>query len=158
MEFWESPAYLHGAIAWRMYLNARRGAYTADFGMVRSCKITFESYSKLCQAAPEKWSGCFDEEKNLARQKKKNINVQQWYISRSPTKNTVAHHYDKEFGFIDQMLRHFKWTGDTAFKERNVANDSATFELGKNEILMQTVTDFYDGYASIFWAERCVAV
>src|SRR5699024_10876456 len=27
---WESPTYLHGAVAWRMRLNAWRGAYTAN--------------------------------------------------------------------------------------------------------------------------------
>ena len=27
---WESPTFLHGAVAWRMRLNAWRGAYTAD--------------------------------------------------------------------------------------------------------------------------------
>ena len=43
---WESPAYLHGAIAWRMYLNAWRGAYTADpLGWHDRAKTHFTSYS-----------------------------------------------------------------------------------------------------------------
>jgi hypothetical protein len=150
---WESPAYLHGAIAWRMYLNAWRGAYTADpLGWHDRAKSHFESYSKSQVTTPESGPVVFDEEKNLARQKEE-IGTSMFssgYISRSPNKNTVAHHYDMNLVFIDQMLRHFKWTGDTAFMkemwptiQRHLNWEKRNFDADGDGL--------YDAYASI-WA------
>lgn len=150
---WESPAYLHGAIAWRMYLNAWRGAYTADpLGWHDRAKSHFESYSKSQVTSPENGPVVFDEEKNLARQKEE-IGTSMFssgYISRNPNKNTVAHHYDMNLVFIDQMLRHFKWTGDTAFMkemwptiQRHLNWEKRNFDADGDGL--------YDAYASI-WA------
>lgn len=150
---WESPAYLHGAIAWRMYLNAWRGAYTADpLGWHDRAKSHFESYSKSQVTSPENGYVVFDEEKNLARQKEE-IGTSMFssgYISRHPNKNTVAHHYDMNLVFIDQMLRHFKWTGDTAFMkemwpmiQRHLNWEKRNFDADGDGL--------YDAYASI-WA------
>jgi hypothetical protein len=150
---WESPAYLHGAIAWRMYLNAWRGAYTADpLGWHDRAKSHFESYSKSQVTTPENGPVVFDEEKNLARQKEE-IGTSMFssgYISRSPNKNTVAHHYDMNLVFIDQLLRHFKWTGDTAFMkemwptiQRHLNWEKRNFDADGDGL--------YDAYASI-WA------
>lgn len=150
---WESPAYLHGAIAWRMYLNAWRGAYIADpLGWHDRAKTHFTSYSKSQVTSPENGPIVFDEEKNLARQKEE-IGTSMFssgYISRNPNKNTVAHHYDMNLVFIDQMLRHFKWTGDKAFiKEmwptiqRHLAWEKRNFDPDNDGL--------YDAYASI-WA------
>jgi hypothetical protein len=150
---WESPAYLHGAIAWRMYLNAWRGAYTADpLGWHDRAKSHFESYSKSQVITPENGPVVFDEEKNLARQKEE-IGTSMFssgYISRHPNKNTVAHHYDMNLVFIDQMLRHFKWTGDTAFMkemwptiQRHLNWEKRNFDSDGDGL--------YDAYASI-WA------
>lgn len=150
---WESPAYLHGAIAWRMYLNAWRGAYTADpLGWHDRAKSHFESYSKSQVTSPENGPVVFDEEKNLARQKEEmgTSMFSSGYISRSPNKNTVAHHYDMNLVFIDQMLRHFKWTGDTAFMkemwptiQRHLNWEKRNFDADGDGL--------YDAYATI-WA------
>lgn len=150
---WESPAYLHGAIAWRMYLNAWRGAYTADpLGWHDRAKSHFESYSKSQVTSPESGPVVFDEEKNLARQKEEmgTAMFSSGYISRSPNKNTVAHHYDMNLVFIDQMLRHFKWTGDTAFMkemwptiQRHLNWEKRNFDADGDGL--------YDAYATI-WA------
>jgi len=150
---WESPAYLHGAIAWRMYLNAWRGAYTADpLGWHDRAKTHFTSYSNSQVTSPESGPIVLDEERNLARQKEE-IGTSMFssgYISRSPNKNNVAHHYDMNLVFIDQMLRHFKWTGDTAFiKEmwptiqRHLNWEKRNFDPDGDGL--------YDAYASI-WA------
>lgn len=150
---WESPAYLHGAIAWRMYLNAWRGAYTADpLGWHDRAKTHFTSYSNSQVTSPESGPIVFDEERNLARQKEE-IGTSMFssgYISRSPNKNNVAHHYDMNLVFIDQMLRHFKWTGDTTFiKEmwptiqRHLNWEKRNFDPDGDGL--------YDAYASI-WA------
>ncbi|WP_264537989.1 DUF4450 domain-containing protein [Flavobacterium sp. N1736] len=150
---WESPAYLHGAIAWRMYLNAWRGAYTADpLGWHDRAKTHFTSYSKSQVTTPESGPVVFDEEKNLARQKEEmgTSMFSSGYISRSPNKNTVAHHYDMNLVFFDQMLRHFKWTGDVAFMkemwptiQRHLNWEKRNFDADNNGL--------YDSYASI-WA------
>lgn len=150
---WESPAYLHGAIAWRMYLNAWRGAYTADpLGWHDRAKSHFESYSKSQVTSPENGPVVFDEEKNLARQKEEmgTSMFSSGYISRHPNKNTVAHHYDMNLVFIDQMLRHFKWTGDTAFMkemwptiQRHLNWEKRNFDADGDGL--------YDAYATI-WA------
>ncbi|MCP2028243.1 hypothetical protein L1276_003413 [Flavobacterium sp. HSC-32F16] len=150
---WESPAYLHGAIAWRMYLNAWRGAYTADpLGWHDRAKTHFASYSKSQVTSPESGPVVFDEEKNLARQKEE-IGTSMFssgYISRSPNKNNVAHHYDMNLVFFDQIFRHFKWTGDIAFLkemwptiERHLKWEKRNFDPDNDGL--------YDAYASI-WA------
>jgi hypothetical protein len=150
---WESPAYLHGAIAWRMYLNAWRGAYTADpLGWHDRAKTHFTSYSNSQVLSPESGPVVFDEEKNLARQKEE-IGTSMFssgYISRNPNKNNLAHHYDMNLVFIDQMLRHFKWTGDVAFMkemwptiQRHLNWEKRNFDPDNDGL--------YDAYATI-WA------
>ncbi|WP_029272601.1 DUF4450 domain-containing protein [Flavobacterium sp. KJJ] len=150
---WESPAYLHGAIAWRMYLNAWRGAYTADpLGWHDRAKSHFSSYSNSQVTTPANGPVVFDTEKNLARQKEEmgTSMFSSGYISRSPNKNTIPHHYDMNLVFIDEMLRHFKWTGDTTFiKEmwptiqRHLDWEKRNFDADGDGL--------YDAYASI-WA------
>ncbi|MBF4494798.1 DUF4450 domain-containing protein [Flavobacterium sp. MR2016-29] len=150
---WESPAYLHGAIAWRMYLNAWRGAYTADpLGWHDRAKSHFSSYSNSQVTTPANGPVVFDTEKNLARQKEEmgTSMFSSGYISRSPNKNTIPHHYDMNLIFIDEMLRHFKWTGDTTFiKEmwptiqRHLDWEKRNFDADGDGL--------YDAYASI-WA------
>ncbi|HEY1193492.1 DUF4450 domain-containing protein [Flavobacterium sp.] len=150
---WESPAYLHGAIAWRMYLNAWRGAYTADpLGWHDRAKSHFTSYSNSQVTSPESGPIVLDQERNLARQKEE-IGTSMFssgYISRNPNKNTVAHHYDMNLVFFDQMLRHFKWTGDIAFLkemwptiERHLKWEKRNFDPDNDGL--------YDAYATI-WA------
>jgi hypothetical protein len=150
---WESPAYLHGAIAWRMHLNAWRGAYVADpLGWHDRAKTHFTSYGKSQVISPPSGPVVFDADKNLARQKEE-IGTSMFssgYISRNPNKNTVAHHYDMNLVFIDQLLRHFKWTGDTSYMkemwpviDRHLQWEKRNFDSDNDGL--------YDAYASI-WA------
>ena len=150
---WESPAYLHGAIAWRMYLNAWRGPYVADpLGWHDRAKTHFTSYSHSQLKSPLTGPIIPDETKNLARQKEE-IGTSMFssgYISRSPNDTTKAHHYDMNLVFFDEMLRHFKWTGDTAFMkemfpviQRHLAWEKRNFDTNNDGL--------YDAYAAI-WA------
>ncbi|WP_304197618.1 DUF4450 domain-containing protein [Flavobacterium alvei] len=150
---WESPAYLHGAIAWRMYLNAWRGAYTADpLGWHDRAKSHFESYSKSQVIEPLSGPVTPDITRNLAREKEEmgTALFTSGYISRRPNNNTIAHHYDMNLVFFDQMLRHFKWTGDTSFMkemwpviQRHLAWEKRNFDTNNDGL--------YDAYAAI-WA------
>jgi hypothetical protein len=150
---WESPAYLHGAIAWRMYLNAWRGAYTADpLGWHDRAKTHFTSYSNSQVLTPESGPVVFDSVRNLARQKEEmgTSMFSSGYISRNPNKNTVAHHYDMNLVFIDQMLRHFKWTGDASFMKEMWPTIQRHFNWEKRNFDPDN-DGLYDAYASI-WA------
>lgn len=116
---WDSPTYMHGAVAWRMRLPAWRGPYIADvLGQHDRAKTYFSAYSKsqvgstfpLTKAVPD-WvmhgarevekigSGIFTE----------------GYICRNPNGEIKPHHYDMNLVYIDQLLNHFNWTGDTAY-------------------------------------------
>jgi len=150
---WESPAYLHGAIAWRMHLNAWRGAYTADpLGWHDRAKTHFTSYSNSQVTTPDSGPIVLDTVRNFARQKEE-IGTSMFssgYISRKPDNNTIAHHYDMNLVFFDQMLRHFKWTGDTSFMnemwptiQRHLNWEKRNFDPDNDGL--------YDAYATI-WA------
>jgi len=150
---WESPAYLHGSVAWRMFLNAWRGPYVADpLGWHDRAQSHFSSYGNSQVTSPETGPVVFDSIRNLARQKEEmgTSMFSSGYISRSPNKNTVAHHYDMNLVFIDQLLRHFKWTGDTQFMkemwpviERHLKWEKRNFDSNNDGL--------YDAYAAI-WA------
>ncbi|GLB49329.1 DUF4450 domain-containing protein [Neptunitalea lumnitzerae] len=150
---WESPAYLHGAVAWRMHLNAWRGAYCADLlGWHDRAKSHFESYSKSQVLSPMEGPVTPDTSRYFARQKEKigTAMFTNGYISRRPNRNNVAHHYDMNLVFIDQMLTHFKWTGDKAFMQqmwptikRHLAWEKRNFDTDDDGL--------YDAYAAI-WA------
>ena len=150
---WESPAYLHGAIAWRMHLNAWRGAYTADpLGWHDRAKSHFSSYSRSQVMEPSSGPVTPDVTRNLAREKEEigTALFTSGYISRRPDNNTIAHHYDMNLVFFDQMLRHFKWTGDTSFMkemwpviQRHLAWEKRNFDTNNDGL--------YDAYAAI-WA------
>ena len=150
---WENPAYLHGAIAWRMHLNAWRGAYTADpLGWHDRAKSHFSSYSRSQVMEPSSGPVTPDVTRNLAREKEEigTALFTSGYISRRPDNNTIAHHYDMNLVFFDQMLRHFKWTGDTSFMkemwpviQRHLAWEKRNFDTNNDGL--------YDAYAAI-WA------
>ncbi len=154
---WDSPNYMHGAIAWRMPLNGWRGAYVADaLGWHDRARTHFTAYSKVQVLEPDSGPVVPDPEKNLARQKEE-IGVSlftEGYISRSPTNSIRAHHYDMNMVFIDQMLRHFQWTGDTVYAreawpvlERHLAWEKRNFDADNDGL--------YDAYCS-FWASDAV--
>ncbi len=150
---WESPAYLHGAIAWRMYLNAWRGAYAADpLGWHDRAKTHFESYGNSQVIEPSSGAVVPDSTRNYARQEEKigNSMFSSGYISRNPNNNKVAHHYDMNLVFIDQLIRHFNWTGDIDFLkkmwpiiQRHLAWEKRNYDADGDGL--------YDAYAAI-WA------
>lgn len=115
---WEDPSFLHGANAWRMRLPGWRGAYIADaLAWHDRAKMHFTEYVKAQYIEPDSGPNVPDPKANLARQEEKmgNSIFTKGYVSRNPGKISNPHHYDMNLVFFDQMLRHFDWTGDTAF-------------------------------------------
>lgn len=114
---WEDPSFLHGANAWRMRLPGWRGAYIADaLAWHNRAKMHFTEYIKAQYLEPDSGPNVPDPKTNLARQEEKmgNSIFTKGYISRNPGKISNPHHYDMNLVFFDQLLRHFRWTGDTA--------------------------------------------
>ena len=115
---WESPTFLHGAVAWRMRLNAWRGAYTADvLGWHDRAKEHFSSYANSQVMEPSSGPVVMDTALHLARHLEKmgTSMFSSGYISRNPNNKSVPHHYDMNLVFIDQLLSHFNYTGDVAY-------------------------------------------
>lgn len=148
---WESPTYLHGAVAWRMRLNAWRGAYVADaLNWHDRAKEHFESYANSQVLKPDFAPVEMDTLLHLARhaEKMENSVFSSGYISRNPNDNTKPHHYDMNLVFFDQMFTHFNYTGDIEFLKkmwptmvRHMDWEKRNFKRG----------DLYDAYAAI-WA------
>ena len=148
---WESPTFLHGAVAWRMRLNAWRGAYTADaLSWHDRAKEHFESYSNSQVLKPDFAPVEMDTLLHLARHAEKmgTSVFSSGYISRNPNDNTKPHHYDMNLVFFDQMFSHFNYTGDLEFLKkmwptmvRHIDWEKRNFKRG----------DLYDAYAAI-WA------
>lgn len=148
---WESPTFLHGAVAWRMRLNAWRGAYTADaLSWHDRAKEHFESYANSQVLKPDFAPVEMDTMRHLARHEEKmgTSVFSSGYISRNPNDNTKPHHYDMNLVFFDQMFSHFNYTGDKEFLKkmwptmvRHMDWEKRNFKRG----------DLYDAYAAI-WA------
>jgi len=148
---WESPTFLHGAVAWRMRLNAWRGAYTADaLNWHDRAKEHFESYANSQVLKPDFAPVEMDTMRHLARHEEKmgTSVFSRGYISRNPNDNTKPHHYDMNLVFFDQMFSHFNYTGDKEFLKkmwptmvRHMDWEKRNFKRG----------DLYDAYAAI-WA------
>ena len=150
---WESPAFLHGSIAWRMHLNAWRGAYVANpLGWHDRAESHFTSYVNSQVIDPPTGPVVPDTTRNFARQKEEigTAMFSSGYISRRPNNNTIAHHYDMNSVFFNQLFRHYLWTGDDALIkelwpaiERHLAWEKRNFDSDNNHL--------YDAYATI-WA------
>ncbi|MFV0566752.1 MAG: DUF4450 domain-containing protein [Flavobacteriaceae bacterium] len=150
---WEPSAYLHGAVAWRMHLNAWRGAYAANpLGWHDRAKSHFKSYANSQVLEPETGSVVLDSFRNFARQKEVlgTAMFSRGYISRRPNNNTIAHHYDMNSVFINQLLRSYQWTGNLDFMrkmwpvlQRHLAWEKRNFDTDNDGL--------YDAYAAI-WA------
>ncbi|MBW7674768.1 DUF4450 domain-containing protein [Chryseobacterium chendengshani] len=148
---WESPTFLHGAVAWRMRLNAWRGAYTADaLSWHDRAKEHFESYANSQVLKPDFAPVEMDTIRHLARHEEKmgTSVFSSGYISRNPNDNTKPHHYDMNLVFFDQLFSHFNYTGDKEFLKkmwqtmvRHMDWEKRNFKRG----------DLYDAYAAI-WA------
>jgi hypothetical protein len=150
---WESPSYLHGAVAWRMRLNGWRGAYLADvLGWHDRAKSHFNSYALSQVMQPLSGPVVMDTALHLARgQEKMGTSMfSNGYISRNPNGDFRPHHYDMNLVFVDQLLNHLQWTGDTAYArkmwpllERHLAWEKRNFDADGDGL--------YDAYAAI-WA------
>jgi hypothetical protein len=150
---WESPEFMHGAVAWRIPLNGWRGQYSADdLGWHDRAKTYFTAYNKSQLTYPDSTIVDPDSTKNLARQVEK-IGVgiyNNGYVSRYPDGKIVPNHYDMNLVYFDAMLRHFLWTDDTVFLrqcwpaiKRQLAWEKRNFDSDNDGL--------YDAYACI-WA------
>lgn len=150
---WEYPTYLHGAVAWRMRLNAWRGPYVADpLGRHDRARAHFSSYALSQLTEPATAPVVADTALHLARQLEKlgTSLFSSGYICRNPNGDFRAHHYDMNLVFVDQLLRHFNWTGDTAYVkqmwpllQRHLAWEKRNFDMDNDGL--------YDAYCCI-WA------
>lgn len=115
---WEDPSFLHGAVAWRMRLNAWRGAYAADaLGWHDRARKHFSSYALSQLTTPATGPVIADTALHLARHVEKlgTAMFSSGYICRNPNGDFRPHHYDMNLVFVDQLLTHFQYTGDTAY-------------------------------------------
>lgn len=150
---WEDPSFMHGAVAWRMRLNGWRGAYVADvFGWHDRAKKHFNGYALSQVTTPASGPIVSDTALHLGRQQEKlgTSLFSSGYISRNPGGDLRAHHYDMNLVFIDQLLNHFNWTGDTAYVRqmwpllvRHLDWEKRNFDVDADGL--------YDSYAAI-WA------
>jgi hypothetical protein len=150
---WESPTYLHGAVAWRMRLPAWRGAYVADaLGWHDRARTHFSSYALSQVTTPETGPVVFDTALRLARQLEKmgTSMFSSGYICRNPNGDLRPHHYDMNLVFIDQLLTHFYYTGDSAYikqqwptLQRHLAWEKRNYDADNDGL--------YDAYCCI-WA------
>lgn len=150
---WEDPTYLHGAVAWRMRLNAWRGAYAADpLGWHDRARRHFSSYALSQVTQPPRGPVVADTALHLARHQEKigTAMFSSGYICRNPNGDIRPHHYDMNLVFIDQLLNHFYYTGDTAYVremwpvlERHLDWEKRNFDTDDDGL--------YDAYCCI-WA------
>ena len=150
---WEVPSFMHGAIAWRMRLNGWRGAYCADvLGWHDRAEKHFSSYALSQLTSPLNAPVVMDTALHLARglEKLGTSLFSSGYISRNPNGDFRPHHYDMNLVFIDQLLNHFNWTGDTAcvkkmwpLLKRHLDWEKRNFDKDGDGL--------YDSYAAI-WA------
>jgi hypothetical protein len=150
---WEDPSFMHGAVAWRMRLNGWRGAYIADvLGWHDRAEKHFSSYALSQLTTPLSGPVIADTALHLGRQLEKlgTSLFSSGYISRNPNGDLRPHHYDMNLVFIDQLLNHFNWTGDTAYVkqmwpllQRHLAWEKRNFDMDGDGL--------YDSYAAI-WA------
>ncbi len=150
---WESPTFLHGAVAWRMPLNAWRGASVADaLGWHDRARTHFNAYSQSQVLEPATAAVEMDTALHLARHVERmgTAMFSSGYISRNPNNNRIAHHYDMNLVFFDQLLTHFNHTGDLGYIrqlwpyfERHLAWERRNFDRDKDGL--------YDAYCAI-WA------
>lgn len=150
---WESPTYLHGAVAWRMRLPAWRGPYVADvLGWHDRARTHFSSYALSQVTEPEIAPVIMDTALHLARhiEKMGTALFSSGYICRNPNGDIRPHHYDMNLVYVDQLLNHFNWTGDLEYVkkmwpvlERHIEWEKRNFDADGDGL--------YDAYCCI-WA------
>ncbi|MES1218249.1 MAG: glycogen debranching protein, partial [Bacteroidota bacterium] len=112
----------------------------------------FSSYALSQLTAPPVMGVVMDTALHLARHLEKigTALFSDGYISRNPNDSTHAHHYDMNLVFVDELLDHFNWTGDTNYVrkmfpliKRHLAWEKRNFDADGDGL--------YDAYAAI-WA------
>lgn len=152
---WDGETWQHGAVGWRMPLNGWRAAYTGDaLGWHDRARIHFDAYaaSQVMDVPNTIPHPTQDAGLNLARSEKRWATPQysNGYICRNPNRNNQMHHYDMNLCYVDELLWHFNWTGDTAYVRkmwpvltRHLAWEKLNFDPDNDGL--------YDAYACI-WA------
>lgn len=117
---WDGTVWQHGAIGWRMPLSGWRAAYVGDvMGWHDRARIHFDAYaaSQVTDVPPIYPHPAQDSTLNLARAEKRwgTPMYSNGYICRNPNRNDQMHHYDMNLCYMDELMWHFLWTGDTAY-------------------------------------------
>lgn len=152
---WDGEVWLHGAIGWRMPLSGWRAAYTGDvLGWHDRARTHFNAYaaSQVTEVPNTLPHPAQDSALHLARSVKKwgTPQYSNGYICRNPHRNNQMHHYDMNLCCIDELLWHFKWTGDLDYVRqmwpvitRHLAWEKLNYDPDNDGL--------YDAYACI-WA------
>jgi hypothetical protein len=152
---WSGEVWLHGANGWRMPLSGWRAAYIGDcLGWTDRARAHFDHYaaSQVTDVAPVYNHPRQDTLMNLARAEKRwgTPMYSNGYICRNPERNNQMHHYDMNLCYIDELLWHLCWTGDTAYARkrwptitRHLAWEKRNFDPDDDAL--------YDAYCCI-WA------
>ena len=152
---WDGEVWLHGAIGWRMPLSGWRAAYTGDvLGWHDRARTHFNAYaaSQVTEVPNTFPHPAQDSALHLARSVKKwgTPQYSNGYICRNPHRNNQMHHYDMNLCYIDELLWHFKWTGDLDYARqmwpvitRHLAWEKLNYDPDNDGL--------YDAYACI-WA------
>jgi hypothetical protein len=141
-DIWQPPTFMHGANAWRTPLLGWRGPYALDAFGWHDRAATHLSYwagRQNTNAADVPMVAHADPAKNLAEN--------DWKMLHSYG-NIPQSHYDMDLAFIDELYRHFLWTGDVDYVKkmwpvitRHLAWEKRCFDRD----------GLYEGYACI-WA------
>lgn len=120
---WSGETWLHGAVGWRMPLSGWRAAYTGDaLGWHDRARKHFDAYaaSQVTHVTPVRPHPTQDPAANLARAEKSwgTPMYSNGYICRNPNRNDQMHHYDMNLCYIDELLWHLNWTGDTDYARK----------------------------------------
>ena len=152
---WDGEVWLHGAVGWRMPLSGWRAAYTGDaLGWHDRARTHFDAYaaSQVTEVPNTIPHPAQDSVLNLARSEKRwgTPQYSNGYICRNPGRNNQMHHYDMNLCYMDELLWHFNWTGDTAYVRkmwpvitRHLAWEKLNYDPDNDGL--------YDAYACI-WA------
>ena len=152
---WDGEVWLRGAIGWRMPLSGWRAAYTGDvLGWHDRARTHFNAYaaSQVTEVPNTLPHPAQDSALHLARSVKKwgTPQYSNGYICRNPHRNNQMHHYDMNLCYIDELLWHFKWTGDLDYVRqmwpvitRHLAWEKLNYDPDNDGL--------YDAYACI-WA------
>jgi hypothetical protein len=117
---WDGQVWQHGAVGWRMPLSGWRAAYAGDImGWHDRARTHFNAYaaSQVTEVPPVYPHPTQDPSLNLARAEKR-WGTQMYsngYICRNPYRSDQMHHYDMNLCYIDELMWHFLWTGDTSY-------------------------------------------